>query len=59
VEIKRSVSNPHPTKGFKQGCEDVKAIRRVVVYPGEERYHLDRQTEVLPLPAILESLGKK
>jgi uncharacterized protein len=58
VEIKRSISNPHPTRGFKQAYEDVKATRRIVVYPGEKQYRLDRQTEVFPLPAILESLAK-
>ena len=28
-------------------------MRRLVVYPGEERYRLDAATEALPLSALL------
>jgi predicted AAA+ superfamily ATPase len=54
VEVKRSVSNPHPSKGFHLACEDVKATRRLVVYPGEERYRIDPLTEVVSLAAVLK-----
>jgi len=53
VEVKRSLSKPHPSKGFHLACEDVKAARRCVVYPGEERYRIDPSTEVVPLHAVL------
>ncbi len=55
VEVKRSLSNPHPTKGFHLACEDVKATRRLVVYPGEEQYRIDPLTEVVSLPALLKT----
>lgn len=55
VEVKRSLSNPHPTKGFHLACEDVKAARRLVVYPGEEQYRIDPLTEVVSLPALLKT----
>jgi predicted AAA+ superfamily ATPase len=55
VEVKRSLSNPHPTRGFHLACEDVKATRRLVVYPGEERYRIDPLTEVVSLPALLKT----
>ena len=58
VEIKRSVSNPHPTKGFQLACEDVKPMRRVVIYAGEDHYNIDRSVEVLPLSVALELLAK-
>jgi hypothetical protein len=58
IEIKRSVSNPHPTKGFKLACDDVKPTRRIVAYAGEDQYNIDKSTEVLPLSAIVESLTK-
>jgi hypothetical protein len=55
VEVKRSLSNPHPTKGFHLACEDVKATRRLVVYPGKEQYRIDPFTEVVSLPALLKT----
>lgn len=48
VEIKRSLSDPRPSKGFHLGCEDLKVRARWVVYPGRERYHLDNLTQVIP-----------
>jgi hypothetical protein len=53
VEVKRSLGNPHPSRGFHLACEDVKANRRFVVYPGEDRYRLDPSTEAVPLLALL------
>lgn len=52
IEVKRSLS-PHPSKGFHLACEDVKPTRRLVVYPGQERYRLDAATEAIPLSALL------
>lgn len=56
VEIKRSLSNPGPSKGFYIGCEDVKATRQFVLYPGTERFKLDPKTEVMPLQTFLMDL---
>lgn len=53
IEVKRSISSPNPSRGFHLACEDVKATRRLVIYPGEERYHIDSLTEVMPLSAVL------
>lgn len=54
VEVKRSLSDPKPSRGFHLACEAVKAARRLVVYPGEERYQIDPLTEVVPLSVIVE-----
>lgn len=54
IEIKRSLSNPTPSKGFYIGSEDVKAARRIVLYPGRETYRLDPKTEVMPLEKLLQ-----
>jgi predicted AAA+ superfamily ATPase len=54
IEIKRSVSDPSPSKGFYVGCEDIKAVRRIVLYPGEEAFKLNAGTEVMPLKSLLE-----
>lgn len=48
VEIKRSLGDPRPSKGFHLACDDLRVQRRWVVYPGRERYRLDARTEVLP-----------
>jgi hypothetical protein len=48
IEVKRSISSPVPSKGFYLGCEDVKATRQIVLYPGDEAYKLDTKTEVIP-----------
>ncbi|CAN5675609.1 ATP-binding protein [soil metagenome] len=56
IEIKRSLSNPGPSKGFYIGCEDIKATRQFVLYPGEERFKFDPKTEVMPLQNFLVEL---
>jgi hypothetical protein len=48
VEIKRSLSDPRPSKGFYLACDDLKVRGRWVVYPGRERFRLDARTEVVP-----------
>ena len=57
IEIKRSISNPAPSRGFYIGCEDIKATRQVVLYPGDERFKLDAKTEVMPLYRFLGEIG--
>jgi hypothetical protein len=56
IEIKRSISNPAPQKGFYIGCEDIRATRQIVLYPGDERFNLDAKTEVMPLRAFLSDV---
>ena len=59
IEIKRSLGSPAPSKGFYNGCEDIKATRQIVLYPGTERFKLDAKTEVMPLKQFLkDELGK-
>ena len=48
VEIKRSLGDPRPSKGFHLACDDLKVRGRWVVYPGRDRYRLDARTEVVP-----------
>ena len=54
VEIKRS-SAPKLERGFNLACADLKPARRFVVYPGDDRFPLDAETEVLGLA----ELGKR
>ena len=55
IEVKRSLGNPSPSKGFYIGCEDIRATRRIVLYPGDEHFKLDAKTEVMPLEIFLKS----
>ena len=55
VEIKRS-SAPALSRGFYLGCEDIKATRRLVIYPGGENYSLGNGVEVTGLLALMDEL---
>jgi predicted AAA+ superfamily ATPase len=56
IEVKRSLANPAPSKGFYIGCEDIRATKQIVLYPGDERYSLAPKTEVMPLQIFLSDL---
>jgi predicted AAA+ superfamily ATPase len=53
IEVKRSLSDPSPSKGFYIGCADIHATRQVVIYPGEETYKLNAKTEVMSMRSFL------
>ena len=55
VEIKRSLT-PKPEKGFHIAGDDLKVARRLVIYPGRERYRLDKRTEAVPFVGCWELL---
>lgn len=55
IEVKRSLS-PTVSKGFYLGCEDVKATKRYVVYPGKERYPSTDGIIVTSLAELMEEL---
>jgi predicted AAA+ superfamily ATPase len=55
VEIKRS-SAPAVTKGFHFACADVRATRKFLIYPGNERFPLSNGIEAIGLLAFLEML---
>lgn len=58
IEIKRSLT-PKVERGFYQACEDLSPERRVIVYPGSDRFPLPHGVEVLPLQhAGRELLGQ-
>lgn len=59
IEIKRSISDPSPNAGFYNACQDIKATRQIVLYPGEEKYRHDAKTEVMPISKFLRNeLGR-
>ncbi len=56
IEIKRSISNPVPSKGFCIGCADLQAARQIVLYPGKESYRTDPRSEVMSLDQFMKEL---
>lgn len=55
VEVKRG-SNPKPERGFHEASADLKPARRLVVYPGSEKYPLAKDVEAIPLSALCGEL---
>jgi len=55
IEIKRSLA-PSVSKGFHLGCEDIKASHRFVVYPGKERFLINKQVTAIPLLDIMKEI---
>jgi hypothetical protein len=58
IEMKRSLSDPKPSKGFYIGCAYVRANHQIIVYPGQESYKHDLKTEIMPLDALLKQLSR-
>jgi len=56
IEIKRGIGAA-PSRGFHAACDDLRISRRFLVYPGGERYALDRRTTALPLEALMGDLA--
>lgn len=57
VEIKRSPA-PHPLWGFHLACDDVKAERRWLIYPGQEQYPTSGSVEVVGLRRFCEYVSQ-
>ncbi len=57
IEVKRS-SAPALGKGFHQACADLKPARRLVVYPGRERYPLGHKVEVMAVNQAAQDLRR-
>jgi len=55
IEIKRSTA-PKVSKGFHFACEDLKPAKRFIVYPGVDRFYIDKQTEAIGLAELSKQL---
>lgn len=58
IEIKRALTQPKPSIGFHHGCEDLKAERRLVIYPGRRSFLQGDDVETVPLQALMEDMVK-
>lgn len=56
IEIKRSMT-PAVSKGFHLGCEDIKATKQFIVYPGKERFPVSKDITALSLLDMMHELS--
>lgn len=57
IEIKRTLT-PHVSKGFRLGCEDLRATQRYYVIPTGEPYPLGQDTEAITLGDLTRRLAE-
>lgn len=55
IEIKRS-SAPSLSKGFHVACEEIKPVRRYVVYSGKDTFTMETGVIALPLIVLMEEI---
>ena len=55
IEVKRATA-PKLTKGFHLACSDLQPKRKVVITPGQERWWLAEDIEVMGLRDLVDSL---
>lgn len=55
IEIKKGLA-PKVSSGFHQGCEDIKANRKYLVYGGTEKFPIKHNTTVIGLEHIMKLL---
>jgi hypothetical protein len=55
IEIKRSLA-PSVSKGFHLGCDDIKATKRFIVYPGKERFPVTKEITAISILDMMNEL---
>lgn len=55
IEIKRSRA-PSVSRGFHIGCEDIKASKRFIVYPGMEVFQVTKEIMAIPILNMMKEL---
>lgn len=55
IEIKRS-SSPSVSKGFYIACDDIKPVKRYVIYSGTDRFSLGNGITAIPLRDLMQDL---
>ncbi len=58
IEIKRS-SSPSISKGFYIACEDIKPLRRYVVYSGNDRFSLSKDVIAISLTELMSEVSNQ
>lgn len=57
IEIKRNLA-PKPERGFREACADLGATKRLIVYPGEERFSVGAGMEAIGLTELMHELRR-
>jgi len=57
IEIKRNLA-PKPERGFREACADLGARKRLIVYPGEERFSVGPGMEAIGLTELMHELRR-
>jgi len=57
IEIKRSLK-PKVTRGFHSACEDLQPDRKLLVYPGNDRYPIGNEIEVIGFKKLAGEINK-
>ena len=55
IEIKHS-RNPTPARGFHEGCRDVEASRRLIVYPGQDSFSISEDVRVVSIDDAMQMI---
>lgn len=56
IEVKRSTT-PKVERGFYSACDDIKPVKKWLVYPGTDSYPLREDIEVMPLHSAMQALA--
>lgn len=58
IEIKHS-SIPSASRGFYEGCRDINATRKIIIYSGLESYAINDGVEVMPIAELMHELATR
>ena len=58
IEVKRSTT-PTVERGFYSACDDIKPVKKWVIYPAAEAYPLGDDIQVTPLHVAMQELTER
>lgn len=58
IEVKRSTT-PKVERGFYSACDDIKPVKKWVIYPGIEAFPLAGDIKVMPLHVAMQELADR
>ena len=58
IEVKRSTT-PKVERGFHSACDNIKPVKKWVIYPGAEVYPLGGDIYAVPLDAVMQELADR
>lgn len=56
IEIKRTATQPRPSRGFHLACDDLNVERRIVLYSGRAGFPQSNEIETMPPDALMLEL---